>query len=211
MEAQPEPSSKNPLLILISAPSGGGKTTLCQQLLDTRPEMTRVITCTTRAPRPGEHDGVDYFFLDATQFRRRVDEGHFLEHANVFGNSYGTLKSEVIGKLRQGRDVLLNIDVQGAATVRERAQAVPELKHALVSIFLAPRSIAVLEERLRKRATDAPGVIEARLVVARQEVAQWNRFDYVLVSDTIREDLRRAMVIIEAEKMRVGRAEAPRI
>ena len=108
-----------PLLILISAPSGGGKTTLCQQLLAARPDMTRAITCTTRAPRPGEKDGVDYHFLKAEDFLKRVQAGNFLEHATVYGNSYGILKSELLGKLREGKDVLLNVDVQGAATIRE--------------------------------------------------------------------------------------------
>src|SRR6266566_1511865 len=124
----------SPLLIVISAPSGGGKTTLCRELLTARPtQLTRAITCTTRAPRPGEVPDVDYYFLDATTFLKRVQAGHFLEHATVFGNSYGTLKSEVLGKLRQGQDVLLNIDVQGAATIRERAHEDPELKDALFS------------------------------------------------------------------------------
>ena len=93
----------SPLLVLISAPSGGGKTTLCQQLLAARPEMTRAVTCTTRPPRAGERDGVDYYFLDAASFLKRVQAGDFLEHATVYGNSYGTLKAEVLGKLRAGQ------------------------------------------------------------------------------------------------------------
>src|SRR5215469_13550645 len=126
----------NPLLMLISAPSGGGKTTICQQLLAARPQMTRAVTCTTRPPRPGERDGVDYYFLDAASFLKRVQAGNFLEHATVYGNSYGTLKSEVLGKLRQGKDVLLSVDVQGAATICGKAEEDPELKKALVSVFL---------------------------------------------------------------------------
>src|SRR5882757_9914245 len=108
----------SPLLILISAPSGGGKTTLCERLLAARPGMSRAVTCTTRAPRRGEQDGVDYYFLNAGSFLKRVQAGNFLEHATVYGNSYGTLKSEVLGKMRQGQDVLLNVDVQGAASIR---------------------------------------------------------------------------------------------
>src|SRR5580765_8765870 len=110
-----------PLLVLISAPSGGGKTTIIEHLLAARPQMTRAVTCTTRPPRQGEQDGVDYYFLDAASFLKRVQAGNFLEHATVYGNSYGTLKSEVLGKLRQGKDVVLSVDVQGAATIRDRA------------------------------------------------------------------------------------------
>lgn len=197
------------LLVLISAPSGGGKTTLCQQLLAARPDMTRAVTCTTREPREGERDGVDYYFLDAASFLKRVEAGNFLEHATVYGNSYGTLKAEVLGKLRQGKDVLLNVDVQGAAAIREKAQEEPELKRALVSVFLTTPTLATLEERLRRRGTDAPAVIQKRLSVARQEIAQWKHFDYLLISGTISEDLRRMLAIVEAEKMRSGRVSAP--
>jgi guanylate kinase len=198
----------NPLLVLISAPSGGGKTTLCQQLLAARPQMTRAVTCTTRLIRKGERDGVDYYFLDATSFLKRLQAGNFLEHATVYGNSYGILKSEVLGKLRQGKDVLLNVDVQGAATIRERALEDPELKRALVSVFLTPPSLAVLEERLRKRGTDSSGTIQKRLSVARQEIGQWKNFDYLLVSTSIHEDLRRMQAIVEAEQMRTARAQS---
>src|SRR5277367_2297816 len=143
--------STAPLLILISAPSGGGKTTLCEQLLKARPDMTRAITCTTREPRKGEKDGVDYHFFSATEFLKRLQAGNFLEHATVYGNSYGILKSELLARLRDGKDVLLNVDVQGAATIRERAEEEPELKKALVTVFLTPPSVEMLEERLRKR------------------------------------------------------------
>ena len=199
----------NPLLILISAPSGGGKTTLCNQLLVACPDMTRAITCTTRPPRPGEKDGVDYHFCDAAEFKRRVQAGDFIEHATVFGRSYGTLRSELLDKLRAGRDVLLNVDVQGAATIRDRAQAGPELRRALVTVFLTPPSVTVLAERLSKRNTEAAEEIQKRLALARQEIAQWTHFDYLLISSTVPEDLRRMLAIVEAEKMRAARAAAP--
>jgi guanylate kinase len=199
----------NPLLIQISAPSGGGKTTVSQQLLAARPQMTRAVTCTTRPPRSGERDGVDYYFLDAASFLKRVQAGNFLEHATVFGHSYGTLKSEVLGKLRQGKDVLLNVDVQGAAAIREQAKSDPELKKSLISVFLTPPSLEVLEVRLKRRGTDSPAAIQKRLGVARQELAQWKNFDYLIISTTIEEDLRRLLAIVEAEQMRVGRVQAP--
>ncbi|HSU54751.1 MAG TPA: guanylate kinase [Candidatus Dormibacteraeota bacterium] len=199
----------NPLLVLISAPSGGGKTTICKELLLARPQMTRAVTCTTRPPRAGERDGVDYYFLDAGSFLKRVQAGNFLEHATVYGNSYGTLKSEVLGKLRQGKDVLLNVDVQGAAAIREQANGDAELSKALVSVFLTPATLTVLEARLKRRGTDAPAAIQKRLGVARQELAQWKNFDYLLISTSIQEDLRRMLAIVEAEQMRVGRVQAP--
>ena len=202
-------STTAPLLILISAPSGGGKTTLCEHLLKARPEMTRAITCTTREPRKGEKDGIDYHFFTAGDFLKRLQAGNFLEHATVYGNSYGILKSELLAKLRQGQDVLLNVDVQGAATIREQSETEPELKRALVTVFLTPHSLTVLEERLRKRGADAEAVIQKRLAVARQEVAQWKNFDYLLESTTKTEDLRRMLEIVSAEKMRVARSTAP--
>lgn len=197
------------LLILISAPSGAGKTTLCQNLLQKSPNTVRAVTCTTRPPREGEKDGVDYYFLDAADFLKRVQAGNFLEHATVYGNSYGTLKSEVVNKLRQGKDVLLNVDVQGAATIRARAQEDEELNSALVTIFLAPPDLATLEQRLLKRNQDSPAMIQKRLSVARHEIAQWKNFDYLIVSGTVERDLERVQAILAAEKLRHNRAKLP--
>jgi guanylate kinase len=199
------------LLVVISGPSGGGKTTLFEQLIAARPEMTRAVTCTTRPPRPGERDGVDYYFLTAESFLRRVQAGNFLEHATVHGHSYGTLKSEVLGKIRQGKDVLLNVDVQGASAIRAKALEDAELKLALVSVFLTPPSMALLENRLRNRATDSESTIQKRLSAARQEIAQWKHFDYLLISSSVAEDLRRMQAIVEAEKMRSSRCQPPEL
>jgi guanylate kinase len=198
-----------PLLILISAPSGAGKTTLVHLLLAAQPHMTRAITCTTRAPRPGEQDGVDYHFFTEGEFLNRLQAGNFIENAKVYGHSYGILKSELLGKLREGKDVLLNVDVQGAATIREQAETEPELRRALVTIFLTPPSVGVLEQRLKKRGADAEAVIQKRLAVARQEIAQWKNFDYLLISGSKQEDLRRTLAIIESEKMRSARSASP--
>jgi guanylate kinase len=204
-----EPLAPPPLLILISAPSGAGKTTLVNLLLAARPEVTRAITCTTRPPRPGERDGVDYHFLTPADFLKRVQAGNFVEHATVYGHSYGLLKRELLDRLRAGRDVLLNVDVQGAATIRTQAATEPELRRALVTIFLTTASVEVLAKRLRQRGADAASVIAKRLAVARQEISQWKNFDYLVISGDKEEDLRRTLAIIEAEKMRSARSRPP--
>lgn len=209
MSAPTTSARPSPLLIVLSAPSGAGKTTLGQALLASRPSVSRAITCTTRAPRPGERDGQDYHFLQPAEFERRVDAGEFLEHALVHGHRYGTLKHEVLGRLAAGEDVLLNIDVQGAANVRRQAATDPVLRAALVTVFLTPDSMAELERRLRHRATDSEAVIQQRLAAARTELDHWKRFDYLLLSRTPEEDVRCLQGIVEAEKMRVGRVSPP--
>jgi guanylate kinase len=190
------------LLIVISAPSGGGKTTVCQRLLAGDPRLTRAVTCTTRPPRPGERDGSDYHFLTTTEFVNRATAGAFLEHAEVHGQRYGTLRAEVTDRLRGGQDVLLNIDVQGATQIRSMAKADPELRQALVTVFLTPPTIAILEQRLRGRQTEDEEAVRRRLARARQEVAHWAEFDYLLLSGTIAEDVERMQTILEAERMR---------
>ena len=205
------PASRSPLLVLISAPSGAGKTTLSDELLKTDPLVQRAITCTTRAPRPGEQDGVHYHFLDPATFQQRVAAGEFLEHATVHGNSYGTLQSEVLTRLHAGHDVLLNIDVQGAASVRACAAESPELARALCEVFVVAPSLPELERRLRTRASDAEEVIQRRLAAAREEMARWTDFDYLVVNDSLPAGLRRLEAIIEAERMRVTRVEPPEL
>ena len=194
-----------PVLLLISAPSGGGKTTVCQQLLASVPGLERAITCTTRPPRPGERDGVDYHFLTPAAFERQMAEGAFLEQAQVYGHRYGTLKCEVLERLHQAQDVLLNVDVQGAASIRALAQADAELGAALVTVFLTPASVDVLAERLARRGQDPPDVVARRLAQAREEIAAWREFDYLVVSSTVAEDLRRVRSILEVEKLRTRR------
>ena len=198
-----------PLFVVLSAPSGAGKTTLCDNLLDLCPTLTRAITCTTRKPRPGERDGLHYYFLDPEEFARRAENGLFLEQAMVYGNRYGTLKSEVMGKLRRHQDALLCVDVQGAATIQARADGEPELRRALVTVFLAPSSMAELRRRLELRGEDSPEVIEQRLGIARREITQWKHFQYLIVSQTREADLAKMRAIVEAEKLRQFRATPP--
>jgi guanylate kinase len=197
------------MLILISAPSGAGKTTLCQSLLAAHPELTRVVTCTTRQPRNGERDGSDYYFLSEAEFGLKLERGEFLEHAEVYGRRYGTLRSEVTGKLRDGRDVLLNVDVQGARAIQAAAAADPVLRRSLVTIFLTPGSLGVLEERLRRRGTEDGEVLQRRLGAAREEIAAWRAFDYLVISESVSEDVRRVEAILEAERMRPPRVRPP--
>lgn len=194
-----------PVFLVISAPSGAGKTTVSNGLLAANPALRRVITCTTRPPRAGERDGVDYHFLDLPGFERRLAAGEFLEHAEVYGNRYGTLKSSVLEKLRAGNDVILSVDVQGVAAIQNAAAADAELAASLVSVFLTPKSLAELAHRLRGRAADPDAVIERRLATARQEAAQWDRFDYLVISGTREEDLQRMQGILDAEKLRSRR------
>jgi len=200
-----------PLLIVLSAPSGAGKTTLCNGLLAADSGISRAITCTTRPPRPGERADVDYHFLSETEFERRVQADEFLEHAVVHGHRYGTLKQEVLERLRSGLDVILNIDVQGAATVRSRAASDSTLAAALVTVFLTVPSVAVLETRLRSRAQDSEEVIQRRLSAARQEAARWREFDYLIVSGSKEEDLLRLKAIVTAERLRRHRVTAPQL
>jgi len=166
-------------------------------------EQYLIVTChLSRVPRHADAP-------DA--FAARLASGEFLESATVHGNSYGTLTSEVLSKLRAGKNALLNIDVQGAAAVRARAGEMAELNAALVTIFLTTPSFAELESRLRNRGTESPEILKRRLGIARAEIARWNEFDYLIVSGTMEEDLRRLEAILDAEKMRQRRAVPPEI
>jgi guanylate kinase len=195
------------LLVVISAPSGGGKTTLCEQLLAKRPNTMRAVTCTTRSPRNGERDGVDYYFLNRESFEQKIKAGEFLEHATVYGNFYGVLKKEILDKLRTGKDVLLSVDVQGAESIR--ACADEELQRALVSVFLIPPNLETLEKRLRKRGLDEPEVIQRRLSAALEEIGHANHFHYVVTSDSVDYDYEQTRAILVAEKLRQERVTLP--
>ncbi|MDG1300156.1 MAG: guanylate kinase [Opitutae bacterium] len=188
------------LLIIVSGPAGSGKTTLCERMLAEQPELWRVVTSTTRKPRAGEKDHVDYYFFDHATFEQKITAGHFYEHAHVHSNIYGTLKSEVQDKLAAGTDLLLNIDVQGAAQMRETAETDPLLKGHVVTVFIMPRTLEELEQRLRGRATDAEDEIQRRMQVARDEMQQHELYDHTILSGSRGEDFQALQTIYFAEK-----------
>ena len=189
--------SKRGHLYVIAAPSGAGKTSLLQALLKRRPAVSFSVSCTTRKPRAGELDGRDYHFIDRSGFEKLIGTDEFIEHANVFGNLYGTRRSVVEAALAEGRDLILEIDWQGAQQVRER---LPEA----VQIFILPPSRAELEARLRRRASDSDEAIARRLQESDLEMSHWRDFDYVIVN----RDFDRALAELEA--IFDGRGEASR-
>lgn len=193
-------NSQPGLLIIVSGPAGSGKTTLCERMLAEIPELWRVVTSTTRQPRGGEQDHVDYYFFDHATFEEKIADGHFYEYAHVHGNIYGTLKSEVQDKLAAGTDLLLNIDVQGAAQMRQTAQNDPLLQGQVVTVFIMPRSLEELEQRLRGRATDSEEQIQRRMQVASEEMQQHELYDHTILSGTRFEDFEALQKIYLAEQ-----------
>ena len=178
-------------VIVISGPSGAGKTTLVRQVFDHFPRLVSSISATTRPPRPGEEHGVDYYFLSAEEFLRRRAEGDFLESCEVFGRGYwyGTLLEEVEPSLRAGKSVLLEIDVEGTRTVLDRF---PQA----VTIFMGPSRPEELERRLRSRATESEEAILRRLEVARREMAQTGKYQYLVINDTVPEAVEQLSTIL---------------
>lgn len=196
------------ILFLVSGPSGSGKTTLCRRLAVEG--LARYSTsCTTRAARPGERDGIDYFFLSPADFQAQVAAGVFLEHAEVHGHHYGTLRSEVLTHLAAGTDVVMDIDVQGAVQVRRCAD--PAIRAALVDVFVMPATAEELELRLTDRATDAPEVIRLRLENARREMSAWPAYQYLLISTTREQDYLQFVSLLRAERLRVSRLTPPAV
>ena len=198
-----------PILFLITAPSGAGKTTLCQNLMDAEPHVRRVITCTTRPPRANETQGIDYHFLDKSTFQKGIQNEDFLEYAEVYGNHYGTRKKDVFDQLEAGHDMLLNIDVQGAESVRKHAFKDPELQKSLVTVFLSPPSLNELECRLRNRNTDRQEVITKRLAHAKREIEHWELFDFLIISGSVSEDLQWLQSIVRSERLKSHRQQLP--
>jgi guanylate kinase len=192
------------ILFVISAPSGTGKTTLCENLRAT-PDFIYSVSCTTRSPRPGEVDGVDYHFLQREDFLRRIDRGEMLEYALVHDNYYGTLNATVKNALAHGTDVLLDIDVQGAATIRKTDDAM--VRDSLVDVFIMPPTIEELEKRLRKRGTETEEQVQQRLRTGREESTLWRLYKYTILSGSMEEDLTKFRAIMRAERYLSRRLE----
>lgn len=197
------------IALIFSGPSGTGKSTVCAQLRAMRPHIHFSVSCTTRSPRGSEKDGVDYYFLTRDAFEVKLREKAFIEHAEVHGNFYGTLKEEVLRFVREGEDVLLDIDVQGAAQIRESAKHDAELARAVTTVFIAPPSFAELERRLRGRGTDNESVIQCRLQNAHDELAQWKNYDYLLVNNDSEACARALSELLNTLRFQTSRIEEP--
>lgn len=185
----------------VVAPSGAGKTSLVRAMLEQRPRMELSISFTTRAPRPGERDGVDYHFISDADFQRRREAGEFLEWARVHDNHYATSRAWIASRVAAGRDIVLEIDWQGATQVRG---LMPET----VGVFIAPPSVETLRERLVRRGQDSPAVIERRVAAAREELAQAHRFDYLIVNQDFDLALRELLAVVDAAGLRFPRQRA---
>lgn len=192
---------RSPFPIVLSAPSGGGKTTISKRLLGQRADVGYSVSCTTRAPRPGERDGVDYHFLTVNEFDARVASGEFAEWAVVHGNRYGTLRQALKQVMREGRHVVLDIDVQGA---RQLTAAFPDA----VTIFLIPPSVEVLVERLTGRQSESAEALALRLRHARVELAEAERYQYVVENGTLEHAVDQVAAIIDEEVARRTRLPA---
>jgi guanylate kinase len=186
------------ILFVISAPSGAGKTTLCAALRQT-PDFVYSVSCTTRAPRAGEIPGEDYQFISEHEFLSRVAAQDFLEHAKVHGDYYGTLRKPILENLRNGVDVLIDIDTQGAAAIRNYDD--PFIRQALTDVFIMPPDLDELRRRLIKRGTEAPQQIELRLVNAAREMELWRDYRYTIISKSVEEDLTKFRHIMGAERI----------
>ncbi len=185
------------ILFLLSAPSGAGKTTLRDGLRRT-PDFVYCTSCTNRAPRPGEVEGEDYTFLSDAEFTRRIEQGRFLEHAVVHGHRYGTPRDPILDLLRAGRDVLIDIDTQGARAIR--ALPDPVVRDSLADVFIMPPDLDELRRRLQRRGTETPEQIELRLECAAREMELWREYRYTIISGSIEEDLVKFRAIMRAER-----------
>ena len=189
--------SRRGLLFILSSPSGAGKSTISRSLLADEPNLTFSVSATTRAPRPGEQDGREYFFKTRAEFGAMIEAGELLEHAEVFGNLYGTPTSPVEAAIANGQDVLFDIDWQGGQQIANST-----LQDAVVSVFILPPSLAELEKRLKGRAQDSDDIIAGRMAKSMGEINHWSEYDYVLVNRDLDECAAEVTDILQAERLR---------
>jgi guanylate kinase len=187
------------LMLVLSSPSGAGKTTLSRRLLQSDPDIVMSVSATTRPPRPNEIDGQDYFFVTPARFDAMVANGEFLEHALVFGHKYGTPRAAVMRALEDGKDVLFDIDWQGTQQLKQQA------RDDLASVFVVPPSKAELERRLRIRAQDSEDVVRQRMAKASDELSHWAEYDYLLMNDDIQHAMGKLEEILRVERSRRAR------
>ncbi len=188
------------LLIILSSPSGAGKSTLSRRVLENDPGVVFSVSATTRSPRPGEKDGREYFFKSREDFKALVEAGGMLEHAEVFGNLYGTPMAPVEAAISTGKDVLFDVDWQGGQQIRNSP-----LSEAVVSVFVLPPSMPELEDRLKKRGQDSAGVVTQRMAQSRDEISHWAEYDYVLVNDDVDKAEADLRAIVQAERLKRAR------
>jgi guanylate kinase len=186
-------------MLVLSSPSGAGKTTLARLLLDSDPNVAMSVSATTRPKRPGEVDGRDYVFISEKKFQRMVEAGEFLEHATVFGHRYGTPREPVLEALTAGRDVLFDIDWQGTQQLRQ------QVREDVVTIFVLPPSRAELERRLHTRAQDSAEVVAKRMAKANDEISHWAEYDYVIVNEDVARAQAQVATILLAERLKRAR------
>jgi guanylate kinase len=196
------PTGRRGLLLVLSSPSGAGKTTIARRLVADDPSLTLSVSVTTRPQRPGEVDGRDYRFIDQARFDEMVAAGAFFEHARVFGNCYGTPRRPIEEALAAGHDIVGDLDWQGT---RQLAQKAPG---DLVAVFVLPPSLAALKERLRTRAQDSAAVVAGRMAKSAEEMSHWDEYDYVIVNDTVEASVAQARAIVTAERLRRTRQPA---
>ncbi len=184
------------LMLVLSSPSGAGKTTIASELRKREEELRISISVTTRPPRPGEVDGKDYFFVNEETFKNMLEKEAFLEHAKVFGNYYGTPKEYVFNKLKSGRDMIFDIDWQGTQQLAQFA------RDDLVSIFILPPSVEALRERLQKRGQDSSDVVELRMAQSANEISHWPEYDYVIINQDLEKSITQVQEILHSERLK---------
>ena len=194
-------NKKKGVMLVLSSPSGAGKSSICKSLMSLDTNLSLSISTTTRKKRPNENSGEDYFFVSTEKFKEMLSNNHFLEHASVFDNYYGTDKSLVEKKINNGEDLIFDIDWQGAQQLREK------MREDIVSIFILPPNKKELERRLKSRGQDSAKVVKKRMDGASEEITHWAEYDYVVINEDLNQSVKAVLVILKAERMKRTRQE----